>query len=182
MRQFRQRPQPLRHRTGLVGGKRAKLGADTGALENRRPLLAPGHGAVTAEQRRHVHRKSGIAHPSAEAGDMGADSGHFGHDDDSGTVAGAVDPLGDVVQRDLANREILKRVVLLHGSIGHTKCFLCDEQGERAGTGAIHAGGRLVRVSDLRQGAAGAGSRTRRQNPAVSTDCRLRPTCRPRFR
>ncbi len=115
----RERAQPLRHRARLAGRERAELGTDAGLLEDRDAFLGARHGAVAAEQRGHVDRKSGVSHPAGEARDLRADSRHLAHDDDRRSAAGDVHPPGHAVERDLAWREILQRIVLLHAARQH---------------------------------------------------------------
>ncbi|KAI1693233.1 hypothetical protein DdX_20788 [Ditylenchus destructor] len=75
VREPRQRAQPLRDRARLVGREGAELGAHAGALEHRDAFLRTGHGAVAAEERRHVDGEARVAHPACEARHVRADAG-----------------------------------------------------------------------------------------------------------
>ena len=55
---------------------------------------------------------------------MRADARHLRHHDDGGSCAGHVDDFGDAIERDLAAREILERIVLLHGPFRHRRSSL----------------------------------------------------------
>ncbi len=68
--------------TGLDSGREsAELGADARALKDGDTFLGSRHGAVAAEERRHIDSEAGIADPASKARDMRADAGHLGHDD-----------------------------------------------------------------------------------------------------
>jgi hypothetical protein len=113
VREARERPQPLRHRTRLVGRQGAKFGADARPSKDLEAFVGVRHGSVPAEQRRHVDREPGVAHPAGKARDVRADAGHFAHDDDRRSRAGDVHPSGHALERDLATGEIVQRIVFL---------------------------------------------------------------------
>ena len=87
------------------------------------PSSASRHGAVAAEQRGHVDRESGVAHPAGEARDMRADARHLAHDDHRrarpATYTRLVTPSSAISRA----REILQRIVLASCSVRrHVRC------------------------------------------------------------
>src|SRR4051812_18549765 len=52
---------------------------------------------------------------------MRADARHLRHHDDGRPCAGHVNDLADAIERDVATRKILERIVLFHGPFRHRR-------------------------------------------------------------
>jgi hypothetical protein len=87
--------------------------------EHRGSFLDIGPGPVTTEQRGHVDGKAGISHPPTEAGNVGADAGHFGHHDHCRSGTGDMHRLGHAIVTERAGGEVSQRIVLGQSSRWH---------------------------------------------------------------
>ena len=141
VREPRQRPQPLRHRTRLVRGERAELGADARPPEDGRALL---HAAAPRRRGRTAKACNGearIPHPATEASDVRTDARHLGHHDHRRSCAGDVHRLRDAFAGDRAGIEVCERIVVCLRAFRHPRRPFFVDLVDRSSRGRSRAGG-----------------------------------------
>src|SRR4029078_5838285 len=127
----RQSPQPDCDRARTTTGQSVEFGIHTGPFEDLDPFVRARDRPVAAEQRRHESREARISHPTSEASDMRAYTGHLGHHDDGWTLAGDINLLGNAIERDVAHREVVEWIIDLHIAARHVASFQSSYSGPR---------------------------------------------------